>query len=307
MTNTPWDPDSPTLREAIVCYADILGFRALTDHAFELDQGAEFLRTIKNSISVAYGKVHRTRTLAGLARPLFDLKVFTDNIVVAYPIDDLETELGESELGTILMLFAEVQASLASNGFLLRGAITVGPHYQDQDIAYGPALFEAVDLDKSGGSPRLVIAPSAERLIAHQLTSYDHVTSAPHYWELLEDSADSQLFIDYLGIAFENFQESGIDRELLGAFRGTVSNGLQKHRLNPRVWQKYKWLATYHNYVCSEFADSWYAVRNAPDADLEALSFSDEAQGALDFLVDINALPPPRRFDAERFQGRLDS
>ena len=185
MSASPWDPNCPSLCAAIVCYADILGFRSLTDGAFASDRGPELLRKIKASISGAYGKVHRAQTLGGMVPPLFDLKVFTDNIVVAYPIVDLEAELGERQLGTILMLFAEVQASLAVDGFLLRGAISVGLHYQDQDIAYGPALLEAVDLDKSGGSPRLVIAPSAEQLIATQLTSYDQVTSSPHYWELL--------------------------------------------------------------------------------------------------------------------------
>ena len=263
------------------------------------------LRKIKASISGAYGKVHRAQTLGGMVPPLFDLKVFTDNIVVAYPIVDLEAELGERQLGTILMLFAEVQASLAVDGFLLSRAISVGLHYQDQDIAYGPALLEAVDLDKSGGSPRLVIAPSAEQLIATQLTSYDQVTSSPHYWELLEDTTDNKLFINYLGLAFENFRDFGIDRELLGSFRDTVLNGLQEHRLNPQVRQKYEWLATYHNYVCSEFADLWYEVRNDPDADLEDLAFSDDAQGARDYLVAIDALHPPRRFDSERLRGQL--
>ena len=52
---------------------------------------------------------------------IFDMKVFTDNIVVAYPLRDPYHDDGEIELGTFLMLFARVQASLAADGFFLRG------------------------------------------------------------------------------------------------------------------------------------------------------------------------------------------
>ena len=85
-----------------------------------------------------------------LGTSIFDMKVFTDNIVVAYPLGDRLRNDGEIELGTILALFAQVQTSLALDGFLLRGAIAYGDHYQDDDVAYGDALLEAVDLDQSG-------------------------------------------------------------------------------------------------------------------------------------------------------------
>ena len=66
------------------------------------------------------------------------MKVFTDNIVVSYTARHLELEHGERELGTFLMLFARVQASLASDGFVLRGAISFGDHFQDYDIGVWP-------------------------------------------------------------------------------------------------------------------------------------------------------------------------
>ena len=210
MTTKIWDPNSPSLCKTIVCYADVLGFRARTQRAFSLGKAEGFLQEIKRSLGAAYDKVRSTQTLSGLIPPLFDMKVFTDNIVLAYPVKELSTELGEHELGTILMLFAEVQASLAANGFLIRGAIAFGDHYQDDDIAYGSALIEAVGLDKSGSGPRLVISPSAEELVELQLTSYGQISSAPHYQHLLRDSCDGRLFVNYLEVVFENFGEAGL-------------------------------------------------------------------------------------------------
>ena len=113
----------------------------------------DFLQKVKRSLEVAYEKVREARTLGGEVPGVFDMKVFTDNIIVAYPLLAPSRDRGEPELFDLLSVFAEVQAGLAADGFLLRGAIAAGQHYQDDDISYGKALLEAVDLDKSGGRP----------------------------------------------------------------------------------------------------------------------------------------------------------
>ena len=158
----------------------------MTDLALESGTEGEFLLRVKHSLASAYDKVRERARLDGEGPSIFDMKVFTDNIVVAHPLRNPARDLGEPELGTLLMLFAEVQAGLAADGFFLRGAIAAGSHYQDDDIAYGDALLEAVDLDKSGGPPRLVIASSVEPLISRHLSWYYGV-KAPHHNVLHED------------------------------------------------------------------------------------------------------------------------
>lgn len=234
------------------------------------------------------------------------MKVFTDNIFVAYPLRDPGTNFGEPELGTLMLLFARVQASLASDGFFLRGAIAYGDHYQDNDIAYGKALLEAVDLDKSGGPPRLVIGPSVEPLISKHLSWYSSGW-APHYEELLEDPRDEQLFVNYLEVAFENFPDDPIDYSLLEAHSENVRIGLSTYDSDLRVRANYEWLATYHNYVCRAFAKR-YSVKGYEGADPEQVAYCDEAQHALEYLVPSEALTaeqPPRPLDAQRLQQRL--
>ena len=166
--------------------------------------------------------MRKAKTLDGAVPSIFDMKVFTDNIVVACPLLNLSGNHGEPELGTLLVLFAEVQASLASDGWLLRGGIALGDHYQDDDIVYGKALLEAVDLDKSGGPPRLVIGPSVEPLIANHLSSYGDGGRAPHHRELLEDPRDERLFVNYHEVAFEHFPDGPINYQLLVAHSKNV-------------------------------------------------------------------------------------
>ena len=303
-----WDPGTPALLPAIVCFADILGFRAKTECALESGKEEDFLLRIKRSLEKAYDLVRRDRTLDGTVDSLFDMKVFTDNIVVAYPLRDVHFELGEPELGTLLMLFAEVQASLASDGFLMRGAITFGYHYQDVDIAYGEALLEAVDLEKSCGPPRLVIGSSVEPLIVAQLAAYGVDGWAPHHVELVEDPQDGRLFVNYLEVAtFGDFPEVPINFECLAKHRKHVCRGLADNKSNSHVRSKYEWAATYHNFVCRTLADR-YSLQHDEWVDDEHPAFGAEAQRALDYLVPDVTCPPectPRLLDARRLCQRL--
>ena len=301
---TLWDPQSPSLRPTIVCYADLLGFCAETQRAFRSGTGDEYLQRINRSLDEAYYIVREAKNAYGAITSIFDMKVFTDNIVVAYPLRDPYHDDGEIELGTFLMLFARVQAGLASDGFFLRGAITFGSHYQDDDIAYGEALLEAVDLDKSGGPPRLVIGSSVEPMIAKQLSSYGDAGWAPHYAALLEDPCDGRLFVNYLSVALENFPDDPIDRQLLAAHKENLLRGLRKHESDWRVRSKYEWTTTYHNYVCRTFAEQ-FAVQDDERVDPEEMAYSAEAQHTLEYIVPFESIQSPRPLDAQRLRQRL--
>ena len=306
MPRTFWDPESPSLLPAIVCYADILGFRNLTERALNSGTEGTFLRQIKRSLAVAYGEVRQAAKRGGNEIPTFDMKVFTDNIVIAYPLLHPDADLGEPELGRLLNLLARVQARLLADGFLLRGAITAGQHYQDQDIAYGEALLEAVDLDKSGGSPRLVIGSSLEQLIAVHLSWYGGGW-APHNEELLEDPADGRLFVDYLGVAFEHFPDIPLDFQLLEELSNVLRTGLQSYESDSQVLSKYEWTAAYFNYVCRKIAKR-YPFPSYEDAHFEEIAIAEVAQGALDYIVAVEATArnqSPRTLDARRIQRRV--
>ena len=191
-----------------------------------------------------------------------------------------------------------MQASLAADGFFLRGAIAVGPHYQDRDFAYGEALLEAVELDRSGQPPRLVIGPSIEPLISEYLSWYSGV-SPPHHAYLLEDSSDGRLFLNYLNVAFENFPYSPINCDLLAAHREHIRGGLHKYESNGRVLPKYTWLAAYHDYICRMSADA-YSTQYYEEADAFDMAVEVEARKALDYLVCSEEQRPFRLLSADR-------
>lgn len=184
------------------------------------------------------------------------------------------------------------------------GAITIGQHYQDDDIAYGDVLLEAVGLDKSGKPPRHVIGSSVEPLILKHLSWYGD-SWAPHHEHPLEDPSDGGLFINYLGVAPEHFDEYRmIDYQLLAAHSKMVRRGLQEYESDTSVRQKYTWLAAYHNHVCHTFSEQLLA-RSRKGPDPEGIDLEAEAQSVLEHLVPFDVQLTPRPLDAQRLGKRL--
>ena len=302
MTDDLWRSESPTLRETIVCYADILGFSDMTRCAFREGKATDFLKRVKEALDQAHDDMRRIANSCGWAPPIFEMKLFTDNFLVAYPIADPAGDRGEPELATVLMLFAEVQTKLALDGFFLRGAIAKGDHYQAGDIVFGDALLEAVGLDKSGGPPRLIIAPSLEPRILEYLSYYSDGDSPHHVW-LLEDPCDGKLFLNYLDAVLGDFPDF-CDYAPIATHRDQVSEFLCRYESDERIRQKYEWVAGYHNYTCTELAER-HPVPTTEWADPEYATAAMWAQGLPNYIVPVESQPSPLPLDAERLRQRL--
>lgn len=87
------------------------------------------------------------------AERLWDLKAFTDNLVIGHPV----RQDGEPELGRVLMDIAALQLDLAREAFFVRGGVAVGPLYMSQDIVFGAGLLDAPDAEQQADVPRVVL------------------------------------------------------------------------------------------------------------------------------------------------------
>ena len=272
---------------SFVCYADILGYSQLSTEAIKGKQGEKFLSKLRKALSKAYDRVRKHANGLSGDKDFFSLKIFTDNIVVGYPIPNFSNS-GEAELGDIFSIFAEFEVGLAMEGFLLRGGIAFGNHYMDDEIVFGDALIEAVSQDKGGGPPRISLASSAVQMLQRHLGFYSETQWAPQYRDTLSDS-DGRIFLNYLDEAFLAFPDGGIFFEVIEGHKNTIIAGLEKYKGNPGVRSKYEWAARYHNFVCQEFAET-HPVSYSPNADEILAVASKEAQRLTDYLIDIEAL-----------------
>lgn len=287
--NNPYNnSDSPKMLPSFVCYADILGFSHLSKEAIKSDNGPHFLNTIHHALCSAYDRI-RKHSKGFRDNPAYAVKVFTDNIVIGYPLHGHDLGHGEIELADILIIFSEFQAGLAMEGFFLRGGIAFGDHYMDDDIVFGDALIDAVNQDKSGGAPCISLTKSAIDKVRRQLAFYgDEPDWAPDHYHLLED-ADGTIFINYLDDAFRAFPDGGPFFETIEKHQQNIIRGLNDYKGKPGVRAKYEWAARYHNYVCRDFAES-HPKPNDPDCEEIDVLAHEEAQKLLDFTIDIESL-----------------
>ena len=132
----------PVLKPALVCYADILGWSSEIERAAKEGRSDEHLCLVRTALREAFANVRSTAKslFDAPSPPLFDVKVFTDNIVAAFQTASLHEDRGEPALSLMLTVFSRLQMDLVQHGLLLRGGVGFGLHYMDEDFAYGPAL-----------------------------------------------------------------------------------------------------------------------------------------------------------------------
>lgn len=297
MSNPYINTHSTKMRPSFVCYADILGYSALSLEAIETGKGDQFLVDLRNALSYAYSRIRDRSEKIG-KESFYVIKVFTDNVVVGYPLKRVKQDYGMPELYDILSVFSEFQVGLASKGFFLRGGISYGELYMDDDIVFGNALIEAVNQDKRGGPPCISLAPSAIEIVRRQLGKYGDDRLSSLYDDLLED-ADGTVFLNYLQEAFCAFPDHGIFMEIIDGHCTEIRNGLVLNRGKPDIRAKYEWLARYHNFICANFAES-HPIPTNPDADEEYGAACSEAQDLENYLIDIQSLSAmPSRINLE--------
>lgn len=239
---------NPVIRKSICVYMDVLGFSEETMDSFRSGTASKYFDT--------FYKVHTEQIMemmASYSPRWWGVKVFTDNIVLGFPIRSGD---GESEFGSTVFTASQYQWQMAKAGFFVRGAMTIGDLFMDDNIAFGPALIEANNLEKTQArDPRIVLSHDVHKMINIHLTYYGDPFDSPHNRDVLKD-ADGILFLNYLDEANIEFSNGVLlDWDGLAAHKDHIERNLSKYRKNPRVWAKYFWLASYHDWFVSMYTD----------------------------------------------------
>ena len=239
-----YDSEKPMLVNSIVCAIDILGFSQMISQSCKIGDGNRLLREINYLINKNKKCIMPNKYSHG------KIKIFTDNMVVAYPIKgDAEQELEE-----ILDNVSEYQFNLALEGLFVRGGITIGDFYINEDIVFGSALLEAHHIESEIACyPRIIMDQNTITTLQKHINYYD---VAPQTTKVLIDS-DGQWFLNYLNTIFKyyiqcnnEYEFERIQHELLFRHKNKIEELLFLYKEDIRVWDKYVWSANYHNYFC---------------------------------------------------------
>lgn len=210
---------APRLARCAVLFLDLLGVSAMNRGPARDVQRR--LRDLDRAVTDMY------RDYLSPASPL-PAAFFSDALVLASPVGDDGDEAAVAEL---ISHAALLQLNLATSDFFVRGGLSIGLFHIRDGLIFGPALVDAYELEsRSAVNPRIVLSKAAEKV-------------APRPSTLLNCDGDGCTFINYLDPLFDDVEDPAV---ILEAHRDRVVARLGR-RDKKRVWEKYRWVAEYHN------------------------------------------------------------
>jgi hypothetical protein len=243
------DGEGPQLKNSVVVFMDILGYREMAENAASAGTEPELLLRLHSTLESGQKFLKGDLALPKLGlKDFYAVKAFTDNIVIGWPI---RTD-AESELGSAFFKVSFFQFNLALEGFFIRGGLSIGPLYMDDIAVFGRGLNEAYDAEsRLARDPRIVLASSAEEAVKTHMRYYAGPDYSPQSRDLYRDS-DGKVFLNYLDSILIAEDENGPYYDELLKHKEVVERALSEHKGNPMIWSKYAWAANYHNYFCEQ-------------------------------------------------------
>ncbi len=242
-----------TYSKHLFVFMDILGYKSIVDEAENnIEDAAHIIKNIDELVSDCIKKQ--------LDRSHKDFKtdyvIFSDSICVSIPIvkaqEDEYMDCLAERLQFLTYIVANIQLYALEYGIMLRGAITIGNYFRNENIMFSKALIDAYSAEsKQAIYPRVILYhESSDEL----LTAY--VKAKITYGEFLYLQEDEDfVFVNYLANANE-FYSSMFIRELVTKQRDIIEQEIIKFKDEDALLTKYAWLMNYHNTILhKKFSD----------------------------------------------------
>jgi len=191
---------------------------------------------------------------------------FSDLIVRVVPINRPE------ELPGLLVYeggnVSWIQWALLHRQLLVRGAITIGNIFIDDEMVFGPGLNRAHLLEsKHSLNPRVIVDPVAfeEAIRVNRSTKLEGWNPREALQIVFKRDFDGFRFVDYLSTTALKCIEDR-DASSLMIHKNKIIEGLAASDLSVRT--KYEWLCSYHNETVEFFAGDLTSRCKSPKDDL---------------------------------------
>ncbi|NQT77614.1 MAG: hypothetical protein HQ565_07865 [Bacteroidetes bacterium] len=271
----------------IICFLDILGFRDFV-RVYEADSSSTFLQDIQESFKLTQdhllNKSAITQNIDTELIKHIEYQTFSDNVCISIPYFDNERDFLSNF--NILITFARgFQLIMMSKGFFIRGGVSIGSYYADDNIIFSKGLINAYDLERLKAIyPRIVI----DKLIMNKFWDYDPETieSFGLYQAIIFDWED-QAFLNPIRLMESSLQQinainlddddSGEDsilssltnmvkdltintfktvaageEETINEIKRHLQNYLDIYRENEHIYAKYLWFKELINWIENE-------------------------------------------------------
>jgi hypothetical protein len=177
----------------IVCFMDILGFSEQINE-YDSDLTSTLLQDIHESFSIAKNKLleHKFQQNNEAIKHL-KYHTFSDNICISIPYFDNENDF-LTNFNLLSVYVRGFQLIMMTKGIFMRGGISIGSYYSDNNIIFSKGLVNAYHLEsKKANYPRVII----DNAIISKLFKYDE--KRIKFFVL-----DKTIIFDWENIAFLN-------------------------------------------------------------------------------------------------------
>lgn len=220
------------LIDCAVLYLDMLGVSAMARGSGAQRELGRFEQALERAFRFELGTI-------GSDDGAIVAAVFSDSfIAVAQAVEGFAEPKAEA-IANLVFEAASIQGVLALSDYFVRGAVTFGKCHFHRGLVFGPALVEAVDLERETAvDPRIVLSPGATQTL--RAGRGGSISREP----LLVDE-DGLVFVDYLEALYE---DPGVTaRSNLDRHRRVVEKNLARNATDMRRFKKHRWAAEYHN------------------------------------------------------------
>lgn len=275
--------------ECFVCFLDILGFKNLIYESVHDKSAFDKVQLISQLVYTAqqqylsshwnsYFKFPITTqglTCDKLMREedlIVEMSLFSDSIIVSYVLEK-EGRFVDwyRQMYQILNDICRLQFEFARNSIFFRGGMSYGKLFHNRNICFGPALIDAVALEKRAINPCIAVD---NRIIdkikmdmnsdeiddympgykyPHEIKTFARDLYITHFSRIDMDSNNRTFNIDPNNrtfmldwLASQFFSDS----RNIAVIKPVIEAELQKDYL-PKVKEKYEWLKRYYNYTIS--------------------------------------------------------
>jgi len=267
-----FDGDKPILTDSLVAYLDALGTqqRAQNLDNESLAADLEIIREFRHILDRQDLKVRSQQFAA-----------FTDNVVLAAPVDGFSVA---RQLRFMITSVAHYQLGTTLSGQPIRGGISRGFFFANDELVTGPALIKSVLMEEHAATnPRVLLDAGCYESIIPDGTRDNRTTGNGVQWaDALLVDGDGLLFVNYLLANDRVTVPAEVDSRLT-RHRELIDDWLTEFRSQPAILDKYIWMADYHNYVQREFfPDHSIFVTDIPRSNHQARMFSRVTKFPLD-------------------------
>jgi len=205
--------------EKFVAFIDILGFGSLINQNKE--DSIKVIQSLNEDINHVLWAISEDKYLD----ESLSIKLFSDCFC-----------LSSSDIFLILKEVSYLQNFLSLNGIFVRGAISKGLHFENNNIIFSRGLIEAHELEKVAKYPRVILSTQL-------IDAYENSIERG----CVLKSGDNVPFVHYLNQFpyYEDFPDEDI---FLEAHKDSIVQQVKKNINMPKVLEKYRWTAEYHNY-----------------------------------------------------------